>query len=366
MWNDEKVASSQMMFLLVTTVSATGFLYVPAITAEIASRDGWLSVLVGATAFGILVALICTALGGLFPTQSVVEYAPLLLGKWLGKLVGLLYIFFFIHVNAIIVREFGDFLVSAFLAETPMLFFNLVVVALAASITRNGMEVLARLNQFIFPLFLGVLAFIVVLVIDEMSLDRLLPLMENGIKPVLAGSLVPSAWRGEIVLILMFLPFLNRPREARKSVITAVLLIAVLLTLPTLAGLMLFGAQFSARSVFPTLLVARYISLGGFLERVEAVIIIIWVAGITVKVAAFLLASSLAAAQWLGLKDYRSVVTPVGIITLVYSVTLFEDARELVHFLGKTWPPYAYVFELLLPLFLLVIAFIREKGGTPG
>jgi len=363
MKKDEKVSSIQMLFLLVTMVSVTGFLFVPSITAKYASRDGWISVAVLATAFGILVALVCTRLGLYYPDKSVVQYAPELLGKFGGKFIGLLYVLFFIHANAIIVREFGDFLVTAFLPETPLLVFNMIVVLLAAYAAYNGMEVLCRMNQFLFPLFVAVFAFIVILLTEDVCFNNFLPLMEHGVKPVIRGSLVPNAWRGEIVLILMFLPFLNKPRETGQTLITAVLLIGFFLTLTAATSIAVFGPLLTQNMVFSILELARYVSLGHFLERLEAIVIIVWVAGVTVKVAAFYLAAVLGIAQWLNIKDYRPLVYPVGIFILVYSLTLFENSRELVDFLATVFVPYAYLFELIIPMGLLAVALIRNRGG---
>jgi len=363
MKKDEKVSSIQMMFLLVTTVSVTGFLFVPSITAMFALQDGWISVALLATVFGILVALVCTRLGLYYPDKSVVEYAPKLVGKFGGKLIGLLYVFFFIHINAIIVREFGDFLVTAFLPETPLLVFDITVVLLAAYAVYNGMEVLCRMNQFLFPLFVAVFGFILILLTEDASLDNFLPLMEHGVKPIIHGSLVPGAWRGEIVLILMFLPFLNQPRETGQTLITAVVVIGLFLTLTAVTSIAVFGPLLTQNMVFPILELARYVSLGNFLERIEAIVIIVWVAGVTVKVAAFYLAAVLGTAQWLNIKDYRPMVYPVGIFILVYSVTLFENSRELVDFLATVFVPYAYLFEIIIPMGLLAVALIRNRGG---
>ncbi len=363
MKKDEKVSSIQMLFLLVTTVTVTGFLFVPSITAKFASRDGWISVAVGGTLFGIIVALVCTKLGLYYPDKSVVEYAPELVGRFGGKLIGLLYIFFFMHTNAIIVREFGDFLVTAFLPETPLLVFNSIVVLVAAYAVYNGMEVLCRMNQFLFPLFIAAFSFIVFLLTENISFDNFLPLMENGVKPVIWGSMVPGAWRGEILLMLMFLPFLNQPREAGKTLITAVFVIGFFLTLTAATSIAVFGPLLTQNMVFPVLELARYVSLGHFLERLEAVVIIVWVAGVAVKVAAFYLAAVLGTAQWLNIKDYRPLVYPVGIFILLYSAALFENSRELVDFLATVFAPYAYFFELIIPLGLLAVALIRKRGG---
>ncbi|GAB4264915.1 GerAB/ArcD/ProY family transporter [Thermincola ferriacetica] len=360
---DEKIASTQMLFLLVTVVSVTAFLFVPAITSETAGRDGWISVFFLATGFGVIVSLVCARLGLYFPDQTIIEYAPQLVGPVLGKTIGLLYFIFFLHVNAIIVREFGDFLVTAFMPETPLLVFNIVVLMLAASAVRNGFEVIVRMNQFLFPLFIGALLIIITLNIGEMNPGNLLPVLERGIKPVILGSLTPSAWRGEVVVVLMLLPYLNKSEEARNTLIIAVLLIAIILSVLIMASTMVFGPLQDSHFMFPTLELAKYISLGEFLERMEAVIVIVWVAGITIKVAVFYLAAVLACAQFFKVENERPLVYPMGIITLVFSVSMFGNSRELVDFISKVFPIYAFVFELFIPAFLLLVATIRMRGG---
>jgi len=115
---------------------------------------------------------------------------------------------------------------------------------------------------------------------------------------------------------------------------------------------------------FPFFSLARYISVARFLERVDALIMVMWVAGVTVKVAAFYYAAALGAGQLFGLKDYRPVVLPLGVILAAWSHSMFENTRELVVWLSTIWPPYAYTFELVIPSLLLLVAVLRKKGGT--
>ena len=364
MKDEEKISSIQLMFLLVTIVTATAWLYVSAITAQKAGVDGWISLLVPSTIFGMAVVFVCSALCLRFPGRSVVEFSGDIVGKFAGKIVGLGYLFFFLYSNGVIIREFGDFVVTSFMMETPLLVFNSVMVLLAAYAVSNGLEVISRANQFVFPLAVLSLFVIVGLAIPAMHLDNLMAVLGNGLKPVLRGSLTTSSWRGEVVLLLMFWPYLNKPDQGRRAGLLAVAFIGILLSLDTASTVAVFGAETVANLTFPTLDLARYISIAGFLERLEAIVMILWVAGIFVKVACFYQAGALAASQLLGLKDYRALVLPLGVLQLVWSVTLFESSRELVFFLGKTFAPFAYVFELGLPLLLLLIAMIRKKGGA--
>lgn len=364
MQGQEKISSSQCLLLFITLVTATAVLFVPAITAQEARQDGWLSALVFSTLFGLLVAVICTSLGLRFPGRTVIQYSPEILGRFLGKLAGLGYIFFFIHINSIIVREFGDFLTTVFLPDTPIDIFVATLLLLGASAVRNGLEVIARMNQFVFPLLLFSYMLIIVLVARDMDLHNLLPVLEGGIGPVLKGSFSPSAFRGEVCLILMLLPSLNNSKEATLTTVKAVMWIGILLTVDTVATLAVFGPDITSVQVFPFLNLARYISLGNFVERIESLVILIWVAGVVVKVSLIYYVAALAAAQWFNLREYRPVVLPIGMLIGVLSITGFANSRELVEFIAKIWPPYGFSFELILPTVLLLAAMLRKKGGT--
>ncbi|WP_418790729.1 GerAB/ArcD/ProY family transporter [Phosphitispora sp. TUW77] len=347
---NEKVSSTQMMFLMVTSIAVTGFLYAVSITSAIALQDAWMSAGLGATLIGLLIAFVCAGLGLYYPDNSIVEYAPELIGKIGGKVIGLLYILSFMHMSAIIVREFGDFLVTLFLPETPLVVFNLIIVLLAAYAIYNGMEVLCRINQLIFPFFIGAFIFVALFFYPEVRFYNFLPVLENGIKPVLFASLIPGMWRGEMAVILMFLPFMNQPRETLKTLIIADILIGLLLTLSAAVNIAVLGPLLAKNMV-------------RFLEQLQPLVFFMWIVGMTIKLAVFYLASVLGAAQWLNIKDYRSVIFPLGIFILVYSFALFENSAEMVAFLAKPAIPYMYIFELIIPMALLAIAFIRKKRG---
>lgn len=357
-----KITNLQLALLMFTTVVPTAVLFVPAVTARDARQDGWISLLVVATAYGLFVVTVITALARRFPGRSLVEYSQEILGPWLGRAVGLAYFFFFLHPGSIVVREFGDFLATAFMPETPLIVFNITILGLAAWAVRHGLEVMCRVNQFIFPLFIASIGALLILVLPEMNLSNLQPVMAGGLKPIIKGALAPAGWRGEVALAAMFLPAVNRPAEARKYLALAVVAMGVVLAWATVVTFATMG-PLTARLVFPMFEVARYISIAVFLERVEAAILTLWVTGLTVKIAVFYYAAVLAAAQVLGLKDYRPLVLPVGVILASWSVLVFDNIPEMVEWLGKIWPPYAYVFELGIPALLFLLAVLRRKGG---
>lgn len=344
-------------------VMPTAVLFVPAITATFAKQNGWLSLLVVATSYGLLVALVVVKLGLRFPGQTVVEYAPEILGPFLGKLVGAGFVFLFIHFNAVIIREYSSFLVTAFMPETPQAIFIVTQVLLAAIAVRGGLEVICRAGEWVFAVFILSMVIILGLVLHDADFTQLLPVLENGVRPVIHGGLSPSGFRGEVMLMLMFLPYINMPQKSMKYLLASILLMGIALAEATAVTTAVFG-EITENLTFPFFSLARYIALFGFIERLESLILVMWVAGVSIKVAAFYYVAALGAAQLFNLRDYRPVVLPIGVLLAAWSVGLFANSRELVEWINTSFPPYAFTFQLGIPSLLLLVAVLRKKGGT--
>ncbi|MCL6635675.1 MAG: endospore germination permease [Peptococcaceae bacterium] len=357
-----KIDSKQATFLMVNTILSTAILFVPAITARHAGQDAWLSALL-ATLFGLLAALLVAGLGLRFPEQTIFQYPEVILGRVPGKLVALLYVWWFLHMDAEVIREYGSFIVSAFMPETPLIVFHLAVVAMAAYAVRNGLEVIGRTNQVFFPLIVFSLLILFLLATQEMDTKRLLPVFDRGAVQILKGAVTPMSWFGELFTLAALIPCLNRPVEARRVAVTAVLLTGFFFTLTVFGVVLIFGPNVTAGWMFPTLNGARLIHLANFLERLESIVMVVWVTGGFVKISVFYWAAVLGSAQVAGLRDYRPLVLPVGAFLVMLSILVHRNILELVAFLGTVWPPYALtVFEVGIPLLLLAVASIRGLG----
>lgn len=357
-----KISSSQLTTLIITTILSTSILFVPSITAHEAKEDGWISVLIGVV-WGIGVVLIITALSKRFPKQTLIEYSCDIVGWWLGKFIAIIYIVILIISNIAVFKEFSALLNIMFLPKTPSFIISFLLVALGAFGVSKGLEVIARTNDFIFPIFIISSLVIVLLVVNEMDYNLLLPILAKGFIPVLKGAITPTTWFGETFLMIFFLPFLNNPNEGRKAGIIAVFVIALIQLLVLVSTLMVFGPEISANQSFAFLRLARYIGVAEFLSRVEPLIMLIWVTGITIKVCVFYYATVMAVTQFFGRKDYQPFILPFGVIFLILTSFLFKNSVELTDYLTKIWPFYeAYWIEGVIPLLLLIIAVIRKKG----
>ncbi|HAG06633.1 MAG: putative membrane protein, partial [Clostridia bacterium 62_21] len=242
--------------------------------------------------------------------------------------------------------------------------FCILIVAVAAYAVRNGLEVLSRFNQLFIPL-VGLLAIVFALSVKDMKIARLLPVFDAGLIHIVKGGVTPAMWLGQIVTFAMIIPYLNRPRDAHRVATLSLLLIGFFLTASILEALLIFGPNVSAAWVFPTFNAVRVVSIANFLERLESVIVAVWVLGAFVKVGVFYYAAVLGSAQWFGLRDYRPLVAPVGVLLVALSILLWgENIVEMLYFLTEVYAPFSLlVFEVGIPLLLLIVALARRKGG---
>jgi len=355
-----KISSLQAVLLMISLIMPTAVLTVPSLVVGPAGQDAWLSIIVAALA-GLLIAWLAVNLSLRFPGKTLFEYMEQILGTFAGKLAGVLYIWWFLHTNALVIREFGGFLVAAVMPDTPLVVFHIMVVAVAAYAVRGGLEVLSRANQLLIPLTV-LLALVFILSVPLMDFARLQPVLEAGLPEILKGAAVPASWLGEIVIIAMILPYLNKPGQSYRVAIASVLAVSFFMAMSILEALLIFGPNVTMSWLFATFNAIRLISIANSVERLELIIVMSWVLGGFFKVGVFYYAAVLGSAQWLKLTDYRPLVLPVGIILVALSVLIHDNNVELVSFLSTTWPPYAITIEAGIPLLLLLITLVRRIG----
>lgn len=354
-----KISASQMALMMYPAISATVLLLVPAITAKHAKQDLWLSP-IWASLIGFLTVFIAHKLNSLYPKETIIEYSELILGKFLGKLLGAVFLLFYLHITGLIIREYGEFITGAFLHRTPMIVIFGTMVLVCSFAVHGGLEVIGRVSQMIVPILILVYLIIFILLVKDLDINNMFPILENGIKPSILGSVVPQSWFSEFILISFFLPYVTDKEKGMKWGMVSVLSVLVIMVLTNIMILLLFG-KLTPLLTYPVMIAARYISLADFLEHLESLVMAIWVAGTFVKITVFYYVLVLGTAQWLKLSDFRPIVLPFGFILILFAVWSAPNLQELTHFLGTSSAFYFLSIEVCLPFLLLIIAWIRNK-----
>ncbi|KIL39053.1 spore gernimation protein [Gordoniibacillus kamchatkensis] len=356
-----RISAFQMAIMMYPTVLATGFLALPTITAQYANNDLWLTGIV-ASLSGFLAIFVTTRLHELYPKQTIIESSEHIVGKIPGKMLGIAYFLFFMHVTGFISREYAEFVKGNFLFKTPIILIIASIVLLAALAVRGGVEMLARSAVIFTPIFILPLFFLLLL-IPDLDTGNLLPVLHRGFVPVLKGTATPQAWLSEFFLMTFLLPTLTCPDQGKKWGLISLIVIVLSMTYVNLMTYSVFGID-TGNKTSPMLIAFRYIRLGDFFENLEAVLLAMWVVGNFVKISMFFYATVLSFAQCFTLSDYRPTVLPIGILIVAFSLFDLPSFPVMASVIRYAIPFYLPAFLVVIPLVLLIAAVLRKPQRT--
>ncbi|MGI6558721.1 MAG: GerAB/ArcD/ProY family transporter [Limnochordia bacterium] len=363
----DKISPRQTMAMLIISRLMMATVLFPTLTELDDPQNIWLVGLLGMMV-AIPLVLLIVALGLAFPDKTIVQYSQVLLGKFPGKIVGLLLVWYWFHIAVTSAAALGESLTSAIMVETPDVVLIGIIAYLGASAARNGVEVMARVAENA----LGIIVFFVlvttILPFDVMKSSHLLPVLAGG-----WGSLVPSMMSAvsffmEFTVVGMLIPYVSKPKQTVRYSVYAILTAGILLVFLGLTAVMVFGPSVKSLSM-PVFSLARMISIGRFFERIEFIPMGAWIMCTSIKLSLFVWASSLGLAQVLGLSQGQVLIYPMGALVVAASIVFYEDFLVLIHFLTSGgWSVYSLGITLTTILLLCSAAFLRRLfgGGASG
>jgi spore germination protein KB len=355
--NEVSISRVQALMLGISSITVTGhLLFIPVIINH-AGRDCWLAV-IAALLPAMLIGYVVASLAKLYPGLSLVEYVQRIVGKWAGKLLALLFLFFFFHDAALSIRGFGEFFTSAITPRTPILIYHAAIVILAVYAVRNGIEVLARTNAIFLCTMIPVGLTASIFTHKDKDYSNFLPILENGFGPAMMGALNLVGLYSTFLVLAMVFPYVNKQAKLKRASIVTMIILVVMFLGPVTGPVALFGGERSMGLSFPTFQMLRDIQVAE-LQRLDILAIYLWSLGSFSKIALFLFAVTRGLAQLLKVDDYRVLAAPVGALLVIFSLLLSDNFIEIYHFLQETYPLYAVSIGLALPLMLLLAARIR-------
>lgn len=300
------------------------------------------------------------ALCELFPGKSIIEIGELLLGKWIGKSLGLLYALYSFYIGAVVLEGHGYFTADVSLPTTPILWVNIIMIAITLWAAYLGIETMGRISLVI--IFLNAVASMisVILLIPDMDIRNLQPFMEKGSLPVLKGSFqIFTLPFQQGFLFAMLIPYLNKIEHVKKTVLLAILIPGLFVFVTNLINILVLG-DLSAKLFYPTYTSFRYIQIADFLERLEILVFAVVVLCEFIKICVCLYVTALCLSQVFGTKNYRTYLVPFSILMLEFSMFEFKNKAEMVSFTNFIWPVFSIPFILLL-FILMTFAIIKKR-----
>lgn len=329
-----------------------------------AGTDSWIAIIL-ATLTGTGIMYFYYSINRLLPDKNLFEILEYCFTRPVAIFLSFGYIIYFLYIACRVTRDAAELTSSAILTITPIEIIILSFMLVIAYIVYLGLEVLGRVAEIFIPYLVGFLFLFIIFLFasGRMEFHNIQPVLGEGFKPIMKA-LFPSLISfpfGELIVFTVILSSVTDFQKSKKFVLLGVLLAGCFLTIGSLLMLFALGAEAMQFKSFPLLTAARRISVGQFIERLDALVVFIMMLGVLVKSSIFLY-TALKGLEYIFQIPYRYFAVPISMSVSIYSNVIsfnFAEFKEegLKFALYYIHPP----MQVVVPTIVLLILFWKTK-----
>lgn len=358
--NDDKITSIQVGVFIFNTILGVGILTLPASLAKEVKSDAWLVAIVSGILNIIFIYFMCR-IGVKFGDLGFVGTLKKLFGGFLGTILALPTFVYFLVFASIGTRIFAETTKLYLLQNTPLEFIILPLLILTIILARAGVEPTARFFEIVTPIVLIVIVFLALVALSDSDFSNIRPTLNEPPMKYLAGIKAGAFAYGGFEVLLILFPFIRKPKQAFKASSIALITITIVYTVIIAETLAKFGPEQTSSLIYPTMTMMQASAVpGGFLERLEGLLLAMWVVFVFTTQVAMMFSFSVIGGDLLKQRQKRHII-PIFLPALYLIalagesvVQLFKMSDVLLTFLGA----YTVIF---LPLLMLIASMVRKR-----
>ena len=329
-------------------------------TGGSAKQNAWIAVLLSAF-FALPIVYLYSRILARFPEKDLFDILEITFGRAVGKLFSLVFVWFAFHLGALVLRNFGDFISSVALPETPKIVPMIIYGFICIYGVRAGIETLSRCGEFFVIVVILLVIFSTLMTMPILEPDNLRPVLEEGIMPVLSAAFSAITFPfAESVVFLMVFSALKSSKSSLKVYALGIIIPGVLITMISARNMMILGPIMMESAYFPSYTALSRINIGNFLQRLEIAVTIAFLLTGFIKISICLLGACKGASKILGFKDYRPLVVPIGLLMVNLGYLVYDNMMEMFEWAFEVWPYYAVPFQFILPALILLVIEIKH------
>ncbi|PAB58218.1 GerAB/ArcD/ProY family transporter [Anaeromicrobium sediminis] len=359
--SNDKINEVQGSCIVILFILSSGFILPLGAQAK---EDIWIAIFMGMV-LCVGIVKVYSHIIGKYNNKSFFKIIETVFGKFIGSIINILYIWYSIHLCGLTVRDFGEFPTSTTLNNTPLFIFMIGIILLAIVAVKEGPGAIGKSAVIVVFFTSPIPIFTILILIPRMDYLNIMPILHCGISNLMKATLSTFTFPfAETLLCIVLIEEIKDKKNAYKSYAKGILIGGMTLVGVTVAELLVIGHNIYANTYFPVYVVASQANLGEFLERMEIVTILATSLATFVKVATCIYFAAKGISTVLNMKRYNHIVTPIGLLILGVSYIVYPSVMAIIGWSTKIYPYYGLVFEVFLPLIILVGIYINKNKKT--
>ncbi|MCP1424629.1 spore gernimation protein [Paenibacillus sp. BGI2013] len=355
-----RLGTRQLTTLIFMMVVGDMMLIYPSVITSYAKQDSWICAFIGVP-LGMALMAMFLKLCSMHPEKNLVQMARSILGFWPGTFFSCLYLFFFIIGASTHTREVGDFMTTQIFPYTPLRIIILMFVIVIAWGVSHGLEAMGRSSELLMPVVIVFIVVLAVCLLPQIDIRNLKPVSDTGVVSISQGILVSIIYPiGEVVPIMMILPYVAKQAHRTRDVIIAAGLGSLVLATLVTISLLVLGAFLTQHNIYASFILSQKISIGNFFERIEAIMASSWLISTYFKAMIYLYAFIVGCAELFKLKQYQILVLPASLLIFGLANLISPSITFIVITIVPYWVDWDTTLGIILPGCLLLIQLLKS------
>lgn len=357
MQNVEKIGFLESIALITIVITNKIILNIPKDIISDVGSSSWLNVLY----ISIIAAFIAFFIGFLFKHfqgQDILDICNFLGGPTLKIIMGILYIILLLFVPIFVVKYFAETLKVIYFKTSPLIYIMLFFIVSSAIANRFSLKVLAKVNLLIIPVVFLSIIVILLSSIKSFIPERIFPILGNGINETFFSGLTNLFSFSGIGYLFFLSPFIDKSKDLKKISVISIIISGIYLLLSVTSILLSLSYTFNSGESFSLYLLTRNLEYGRFIQRIDAVFILIWIIS-TISYASI--------ATYFGIYIFKKLtnISDTRYINFTFHLALLAiliipaNFAIFAHFVGTISKIGTLILLFGISIFILILANIK-------
>ncbi|PRR79364.1 Spore germination protein YndE [Clostridium liquoris] len=353
---DNVLTESQLMCILIGSMTGIGVLSLPGDVIKISKQDGWISVFLGAV-YPIYMVFIANYIRKKYPKADILDINKKIYGRFFGSIFNLIFLLSFLLAATEVAAGINNVLriyMVPFLNRWNILTVLFLITAYAAY---GGIKTIGRINEV---LFYG--TFIVYIIplfaISKGNILNLKPIFGSGALNIIKGlKETVVAYAGIEVLFIIY-PFAGMDINIKKCGLKSIAFTSTIYTLFTIVTILYLGIDATSIFLWPLVTVTESIMIP-VINSFRYIFSSLWVMNMFRVISINYYTFSYGLNKFIKKFDRKAWVIILFPIMIILS-TLYGSPTTRRDFLNMIFLPHVIYNVMLVTITAILVAF--RKG----
>lgn len=357
--NSSKLENLEAIILIAIIMINNIILNLPKTIIVSTGSSAWLNTIyigIIATIFAYLIVRLFKN----FPNSDILDISNYLGGKFLKIIIGIIFIIFFTTISILVARNFSETLKIIYFNNSPIIFLILFFIVASCFANKFGIKVIAKVTLIIAPIIFISILIVLFSTAKSFVPQRLLPILGYGINETFFSGLTNLFGFTGLAYLLFLQPFLKSKTSFKKISIISLVISSIYLFLSVTCLLLVFSFVVDTNESISIYLLSRITRYGEFIQRANAIFILIWILSILSFISISLFFSLYITKKLTNITNTNPVNYCFGSIILGFTM-LLQNFAEYVTFVETVFKYFVLIYIFGVNMVILILANVKYK-----